>query len=53
MSVYRKHSLQPRKWNVKSWMTQPLKEIILLSKRKPANILGTMAEEMVMSRRER
>lgn len=38
--------MQPIKWKEKNWITQPPKEIILLSKRKSADILGTMAEEM-------
>lgn len=52
ITVYRKHSVQPKKWKKKSWVTHPAKEMIPLPQMSQAISLGNTTDETIMSMME-
>ena len=49
ITVYRKHSVQPRKWQKKSWDTQPAQEMARLFPARQKSIFGELTEGKNMS----
>ena len=47
------HSTSAKKCSAKSWVMQPLKEMVFFQRREPTIIFGTMTEEKHASRKDR